>query len=513
MGAEKYTINFVDPTKSTITVLPNSLSGPTTGTRKTDVDLIGMGHSLWGEIVLENFIHILENFACSEDIHSILAIPSASTFTVQGDVTPAFISTGTFNIFDSDNNDAAYVVSSSSYSSGTNQTTVTISTVGSPTPALIGGGVLGSAGNIGIPNKALAFSPITPIEGQMWYNQTRGQINVYQMAGSPVAGSWKRVGGITFSDTAPTSPTDGDLWWETTSYAISSDEYGRNLQIYVGGSWVRVVENYLPRDGSKTMTGDLDMNSNQINLVGNPVVGTDGMSRDYADGRYVELVGDIMAGDLNMNNNQINLVGTPQVSTDGMSVSYADGRYVELIGDTMQGPLNMNNKRINLVGDPTAGTDGMSRDYADARYAGASASYPIGSVYISVVSTNPNTLLGFGTWSQIAQGRMLIGQNGGDPLFLTPEATGGSKNAVVVDHTHTINTAGAHTHGYWNSDFSIYPNNYDVTSKSSTHRLQFLPTSSAGNHSHSMDPPDDGVSGTNQNLPPYFVTYMWKRTA
>jgi len=68
MAAEKYTINFVDPTKSTITVIPNSLSGPSGGIRTTDIDLLGMGHSLWGEMVLENFIHMLENFSCTEAV-------------------------------------------------------------------------------------------------------------------------------------------------------------------------------------------------------------------------------------------------------------------------------------------------------------------------------------------------------------------------------------------------------------------------------------------------------------
>jgi len=472
MAAEKYTINFVDPTKSTITVIPNSLSGPSGGIRTTDIDLLGMGHSLWGEMVLENFIHMLENFSCTEDIHTILAVPSASTFTVQGDVTPAFTNGRTFNIWDSDNNDGVYTVSSSSYSSGTMQTTVVIVTTGSPTPTLVAGGNLGSAGELGIPNLALTYSPTLPLEGQIWYNQTRGQIHVYERIGSPAVGNWKRVGGITFSTTAPTSPSDGDLWWETTAYATTTAEYGRNLHIRVAGTWVRVVEDYMPRDGSKIMTGDLDLNNNQLNNVGTPAVGTDGMSRDYADARYVELAGDTMAGDLDMNNNQLNNVGTPAV-----------------------------------------GTDGMSRDYADARYASASAAWPIGSVYISIVSTNPNTLLGFGTWSQIAQGRTLVGQNGGDALFITPESTGGSKNAIVVSHTHTTNSAGSHTHGL----------GVNVVTTQTPYKSPIDPTSgaapsgslknevSAGSHTHTIN--STGSSGTNANLPPYFVTYMWKRTA
>ena len=40
---------------------------------------------------------------------------------------------------------------------------------------------------------------------------------------------------------------------------------------------------------------------------------------------------------------------------------------------------------------------------------GGGQAFPVGSVFISVVSTNPNTLLGYGTWSAIAAGKMLVG--------------------------------------------------------------------------------------------------------
>src|SRR3990167_7209436 len=38
-----------------------------------------------------------------------------------------------------------------------------------------------------------------------------------------------------------------------------------------------------------------------------------------------------------------------------------------------------------------------------------SGAWPVGSVFLSVVSTNPATLLGFGTWAAFAAGRMLVG--------------------------------------------------------------------------------------------------------
>jgi hypothetical protein len=77
------------------------------------------------------------------------------------------------------------------------------------------------------------------------------------------------------------------------------------------------------------------------------------------------------------------------------------------------------------------------------------ALYPVGSIYMNATnSTNPGTLLGFGTWTAFGAGRAMVGFNASDPLFDTVEKTGGSKDAIVVSHTHTgsTNTTGAHRH-------------------------------------------------------------------
>src|SRR5688500_3577694 len=58
--------------------------------------------------------------------------------------------------------------------------------------------------------------------------------------------------------------------------------------------------------------------------------------------------------------------------------------------------------------------------------------WPIGSVFTSVVDTDPATLLGFGTWAAIGAGKVLVGQDTGDGDFDTLEGAGGAKTVTAA---------------------------------------------------------------------------------
>lgn len=76
-----------------------------------------------------------------------------------------------------------------------------------------------------------------------------------------------------------------------------------------------------------------------------------------------------------------------------------------------------------------------------------SAAWPIGSIFISVVSTNPATLLGFGTWSAFGAGRVLVGLDAGDANFDVVEETGGAKTSAISAHSGTaVDDHASHTH-------------------------------------------------------------------
>jgi hypothetical protein len=139
------------------------------------------------------------------------------------------------------------------------------------------------------------------------------------------------------------------------------------------------------------------------------------------------------------------------------------------------------------------------------------ALHPVGSIYINATnSANPSTYFGFGTWVAFGAGRVPVGFNASDPLFDSAEETGGSKDAIVVSHTHTMQQAGSHNHAITVGTNTELP--YDFVSTQA--RFSSGPirnTESAGVHTHSID--STGSSGTNANLQPYITVFMWKRTA
>jgi len=122
--------------------------------------------------------------------------------------------------------------------------------------------------------------------------------------------------------------------------------------------------------------------------------------------------------------------------------------------------------------------------------------YPVGSIYINASnSTNPGTLLGFGTWAAFGAGKVPVGIDSSDSDFDTAEETGGSKT-----HTLSVSELPAHTH--------------TVETKVSSGINGTFPLGSSGSTSQGTRATSSTGSGAAHNiLQPYIVVYMWKRTA
>jgi len=146
------------------------------------------------------------------------------------------------------------------------------------------------------------------------------------------------------------------------------------------------------------------------------------------------------------------------------------------------------------------------------------AAYPVGSIYTNAaVSTNPATLLGFGTWSAFGSGRVMVGLDAGNAAFDTLGETGGSADAIVVSHTHTISDPG-HNHDIDYLSQVSSPTSYvnrvvrgtasGTSTGSGSASLVGMSSATTG-----ISISSTGNSATNANLQPYIVVYMWRRTA
>lgn len=118
--------------------------------------------------------------------------------------------------------------------------------------------------------------------------------------------------------------------------------------------------------------------------------------------------------------------------------------------------------------------------------------YPIGAIYISTVATNPNTLFGFGTWATFGAGKALVSLDSGDSDFDVSEETGGAKT-----HTLTSSEMPSHTHSV------------TIFSQAGTQ-------AAGGDKARAPSSGATGSTGSgsaHNNVQPYIVVYMFKRTA
>lgn len=122
--------------------------------------------------------------------------------------------------------------------------------------------------------------------------------------------------------------------------------------------------------------------------------------------------------------------------------------------------------------------------------------YPVGSIYMSIASTNPQTLLG-GTWVAWGAGRVPVGVASSDSDFSAANKTGGEKT-----HALTIDEIPSHAH---------YLNNSNASGSTGNYALTYIPDSKVLAGTLKTSP--SGGGSAHNNMPPYVTCYMWRRTA
>lgn len=134
--------------------------------------------------------------------------------------------------------------------------------------------------------------------------------------------------------------------------------------------------------------------------------------------------------------------------------------------------------------------------------------YPVGSIYMSVNAADPSTLFSGTSWEKL-QGRFLLGSNSTyKPGSTGGEATHALTTSEMPKHNHdglyysyidtenlvTLNSGTVSYHIPWGS--SSYPGDYG-----------------AGSGAAELVTGEAGGGAAHNNMPPYLVVNMWKRTS
>ena len=203
----------------------------------------------------------------------------------------------------------------------------------------------------------------------------------------------------------------------------------------------------------------------------------------------------------------LKIVKGTEINTEFANIAIAVATKADLVSPTFTGTPTL----------PT-GTIATTQSFGNSTTAVATTAFvqaamallhPVGSIYSAIVSTNPATLFGFGTWTAFGAGRMLISLDSGNALFNTSEETGGSADSVVVSHTHTATvTDPGHFHVYQGQT-----NPGLLSGGGSFKETDYSRNTTTVATGITVANSTEGVSGTNANYPPFIAVYMWKRTA
>jgi hypothetical protein len=177
--------------------------------------------------------------------------------------------------------------------------------------------------------------------------------------------------GITFTPQAtnPLAISDRGLWVNVADELI----FERS-----GGALVNLVQDFLYRDGSKAMTGDLNMDGNQINNLPNPVNPDHAVNKGYGDSTYVFQDGSTpFTANQSMGGFELIDLPAPTATTSAVRKSYVDSEiaalqalseslYVKIDGSVpMTADLDLGNNQLINVANPIDLQDAATKSYVD----------------------------------------------------------------------------------------------------------------------------------------------------
>ena len=328
------------------------------------------------------------------------------------------------------------------------------------------------------------------------------------------------------NDGSLTIPTDGGaigIGTDDPQAVIHVESSESSQDMFLVKDVYDSIQVLIDADGDMTITNTLVLGDSGRIIFGD---GTSLVSADFggaassvlsSTGAYINADSDgDGTGDIEF---QINGVTKASISNNGDADFGGDA--------SVAGALNVTGAAT--VGQATSGDNVVSFDDI----------YPVGSIYMNAnVSTNPGELLGVGTWAEIGEGKVLLGESS----TYAAETTGGAETHALTEeqmkaHTHTTNLnhghtgsisidgVGDHTHGFtrYFHDTSGHESSHDGNGNHTNWNDQT--TGGGGAHGHtgsttindggstSKESSSIGSSSSFNVMQPYLVVYMWYRTA
>lgn len=145
--------------------------------------------------------------------------------------------------------------------------------------------------------------------------------------------------------------------------------------------------------------------------------------------------------------------------------------------------------------------------------------HPVGSIWETTTTDNPNVLWAGTTWVKMDAGRVLISagtytENGTTYTYNLGDKGGEAKHPLTVEeltkHSHiaSCSTDGLHSHTFT----ALTPGQNKFNSSTWNGSFKKETTSEDGAHSHTITVGEAGNSQPHENRMPYIVVNRWKRT-
>ncbi|WP_308583519.1 phage tail protein [uncultured Pseudomonas sp.] len=233
-------------------------------------------------------------------------------------------------------------------------------------------------------------------------------------------------------------------------------------------------------------------------------------------GGFLPLLGGTLTGRLNATKGVRTAKGLPTTNASEVGFAFgvdgdsglfaasgtdADGSYLVLVIDGEEVSRWNADGSLTIPGELTL-AGGKKTYHTGNKPTLLALIYPIGSIYLNAgVATSPADLFGFGTWTQLAPGRLLMGAGTGQDSRGESRTFAGGAVGGEYSHVLSVNEMPAHTHT--NPQGGVLGTGGSLTSgDDTTDNVMSNPQSSStgGNEAHN-------------NMPPYLAVHMWQRTA